>query len=301
MNGRPEEVGRRVQSFYEAHPFPAFQQTRFSTRDDLRAAARWFPRQLDSDLPTGIRLADVGCGTGRLAALLSLRNRRVVGVDFSAASLDHALGLKRALALDKVSYVQGDLFRVPLLHGRFDVVLCLGVLHHTADPRQGFRALARLLRPGGIMLLGLYNRYGRLVHRLRQWRSAEGGPPGDPALLKARLRGQLPDEDQQADPAGLDSWYHDQYLHPHELTVSLAELGDWFSEAGLEPLGCFPRRRVFTGAPQPRQWLSDCGRPLGGWPAMAVQLKWVLTLRGAGGYFVQAGRLPARGGKGVGR
>jgi len=203
------------------------------------------------------------------------------------------------LALDQVSYVRGDLFRLPLSSGHFDVVLCLGVLHHTADPRQGFLALARLLRSGGLLLVGLYNRYGRLAHKFRQWWASGGGAPVDPALLRARLKGQLPAEVQQSDPAGLDSWYHDQYLHPHELTVSLAELGGWFSEAGLEPLGCFPEQSLFAGGQPSRKWISDAGRPLGGLPAMAVQLKWVLTLRGAGGYFVQAGRLHESGTRNV--
>lgn len=295
MNGLREEVGRRVRSFYEAHPFPAFDRARFATRDDLMAAAQWFPRQLDRDLPAGIRLADVGCGTGRLAAMLSLRDRRVVGVDFSTASLDHARRLKQALALDRVSYVRGNLFRMPLRPGRFDVVLCLGVLHHTADPRRGIQSLARLLRPRGLLLVGLYNRYGRLIHNLRQRRAAGRGLPANQDVLKTRLKGQLPGEFQQSDPAGLDSWYHDQYLHPHELTVSLAELGGWFSEAGLEPLGCFPDQKLFAGNFRSRKWVRETGRPLAGWSAMAVQLKWIITLRGAGGYFVQAGQLPGAG------
>lgn len=298
MSGHREEVGHCVRSFYEAHPFPAFERERFATRDDLREAARWFPRQLDRDLPTGIRLVDAGCGTGRLAALLSLRNRFVTAVDFSSSSLGHAKQLKEALALDRVSYVRGDLFRLPFLGNGFDVVLCLGVLHHTADPARGLKALARLLRPGGLMLVGLYNRYGRLAHNYRQRRASGGEAPEDQDLLKTRLRGQLPDEEQQADRAGLDSWYYDQYLHPHEKSVSLSELGTWFSAAGLEPLGCCPRRRLFSGEKYSRRWVSEAGPPLGGWRDMAVQLKWIFTLGGAGGYFVQAGRRPVTDGQG---
>jgi len=296
-----EAVGQEVRSFYECHPFPAFDEQRFATRDDLATAARWFPRRLDRDLPTGIRLADVGCGTGRLAALLSLRDRSVTAVDFSSASLEHARRLKRALALDRVSYVRGDLFRLPLKHGRFDVVLCLGVLHHTADPRGGLEALARLLRPGGLLLVGLYNRYGRLAHRLRQWRVRGKGLPGDRAVLERRLLGQLPGQAQRMDDAGLDSWYHDQYLHPHERTVSLAELGRWISGAGLEPLGGFPEQRLLAGGQRPEPWQREPAPPPGGLRGLAVQAKWVLTLRGAGGYFVQAARLPQGNGTGDGR
>jgi ubiquinone/menaquinone biosynthesis C-methylase UbiE len=293
-------VGAGVRRFYEAHPFPGFDASRFTTREELRIRASWFATQLDRDLPIGIRLADVGCGTGRLAALLSLRSRFAVGIDFSRRSLGHARRLQEALGLENVSYVEADLFQMPLRAGSFHVVLALGVLHHTADPGAGLAAVTRLARPGGLLIVGFYHRLGRLAQRIRQRLAARAGIPDNVNVLKRRLRGQLPDLEELEDLEKLKSWYHDQYLHPHELTVSLRQLKAWFAALGVAPLGSFPALTMITARGKPGSWLreesrGDGGERLRGMHARLVELKWMITLRRAGGYFVQAGRVGGGG------
>ena len=64
--------------------------------------------------------------------------------------------------------METDLRAPGLRRGAFDVVYSSGVLHHTPDPRASFAAVARLVRPGGMVVLGLYNAYARLPHRLRR-------------------------------------------------------------------------------------------------------------------------------------
>jgi 2-polyprenyl-3-methyl-5-hydroxy-6-metoxy-1,4-benzoquinol methylase len=54
-----------------------------------------------------------------------------------------------------------NLFRPALRQNAFDVVVCNGVLHHTADPLGGFRSISRLVKAGGFIIVGVYNRIGR--------------------------------------------------------------------------------------------------------------------------------------------
>ena len=61
-----------------------------------------------------------------------------------------------------------DLHRPGLRVGSFDVVYCSGVLHHTPDPGASFARIARLARPGGMIVLGLYNAFARIPLRLRR-------------------------------------------------------------------------------------------------------------------------------------
>lgn len=67
----------------------------------------------------------------------------------------------RALGLSNVTYAQADLLQLGSLDRRFDLIESSGVLHHLADPLAGWRVLAALLRPGGLMRLGFYSERAR--------------------------------------------------------------------------------------------------------------------------------------------
>src|SRR5262249_55833921 len=60
-----------------------------------------------------------------------------------------------------IEFAQADLLELDRIDRRFDVIEASGSLHHLADPATGWRVLLRRLRPGGVMLLGLYSRLAR--------------------------------------------------------------------------------------------------------------------------------------------
>ena len=103
------------------------------------------------------RILDAGCGNGRVTALLQKyapANAEIVGADLVAS------GIARANMAwpGQVSFVDADLLE-PLSHlGRFDFIYCQEVLHHTADPEQGFRNLCDLLLPGGEIAIYVYKK-----------------------------------------------------------------------------------------------------------------------------------------------
>ncbi|MHC4372474.1 MAG: class I SAM-dependent methyltransferase [Planctomycetota bacterium] len=113
------------------------------------------------------------------------------------------------------------------------MILCCGVLHHTPDPLAGFQTLMPLLKPGGHIVIGLYNRYGRLLTDLRRRIfSCTGGRFKwiDPILRSGSLS-----------KAQKKTWFADQYSHPHESKHTIAEVLQWFDHAGVEFVRCvFP-------------------------------------------------------------
>jgi 2-polyprenyl-3-methyl-5-hydroxy-6-metoxy-1,4-benzoquinol methylase len=116
-------------------------------------------REIAALLPVDSYL-DAGCGDGRfLAALPSLGPvpARVVGVDIADSILRTA---RRATAIAGVEaeLVRGNLERLPLGDAQFDLVVSIQVLEHLLDPAQGIWELARVLRPGGTLLLSTDNR-----------------------------------------------------------------------------------------------------------------------------------------------
>lgn len=61
-----------------------------------------------------------------------------------------------------------NLFRPIFKEESFPVVICTGVLHHTSDPFAGFQSISKLVRKRGYILVGLYNKYGRITTNIRR-------------------------------------------------------------------------------------------------------------------------------------
>ena len=95
--------------------------------------------------------------------MADVQGRRVVATDLCLNSLKLGEEFRGKHGLDRIAFLQMNLFRPAFKPGAFDVVLCNGVLHHTSDPLGGFRGLAPLVKPGGYVVIGLYNVYGRLL------------------------------------------------------------------------------------------------------------------------------------------
>lgn len=108
----------------------------------------------------GKTVLDCGCGQGQHAAYLAQRAKRVVGVDLNTS----AVARRRTAGLANVEVLEADLADLDT-EERFDFVYCMGVLHHTDDPEKSFRNIARLLKPGGVILFYVYSREGNLLSR----------------------------------------------------------------------------------------------------------------------------------------
>lgn len=103
----------------------------------------------------GQRVLDGGCGMGRYLRVAAEWGAGAVGLDLSQAVL---AARDLTAGFPGVALVRGDLLRPPLADGSFDHIYSLGVLDHTPDPRAAFLALARLLRPGGRIVVWVYAR-----------------------------------------------------------------------------------------------------------------------------------------------
>jgi SAM-dependent methyltransferase len=107
---------------------------------------RW-PRQLP-----GAVIVEAGCGAGRFTALAASTGALVVSVDASRA----VEAAKRNNPLPNVLFLQADIRALPLKAGVADKVYCFGVLQHTPDPEESFRALLPSLKPGGEVACDVY-------------------------------------------------------------------------------------------------------------------------------------------------
>src|SRR5207253_10832485 len=127
-----------------------------------RAECNKFARLLDQAIPGNARILEIGCGTGQMSLYLAHADRLVIGADLTRTSLELAVAAAHRFKLDRVLFLETDLHHPGLRAGAFDVVYSSGVLHHTPDPSAAFARMVRLARPGGIIVLGVFNAFARI-------------------------------------------------------------------------------------------------------------------------------------------
>jgi SAM-dependent methyltransferase len=233
-----ERLTGRVRSFYETNPFPDYEGTEDLASLLQKARESIFARLLDEQIPFGVRVLECGCGTGQLSNFLGIAHRTVFGSDLSLSSLNLAEKFRREHRLDRVFFLQMNIFSPVFPEKSFDYVICNGVLHHTYDPQRGFELLSRLVRPGGYLIIGLYHRFGRLMTDLRRQLFKVSGE--SLSFLDPRLRrSELGKERRSA-------WFEDQYRNPHESKHTVSEVLKWVDRAGLRFIKSIPKTRVLS-------------------------------------------------------
>ncbi|MFF2009559.1 class I SAM-dependent methyltransferase [Streptomyces sp. NPDC058195] len=146
----------------------------------------WLLDWIQERTPEGIVL-DLGSGTGRVAEHIASSTRRVIAVDRSAGMLEYA---RQCFPPERGVVLRSDIRSLPLKDGVVDGVVCSGVLHHLPEWRRALREAARVLRPGGRLIVREPNaRYaGNLfepAEKLMNWlattgRTAQGAAEGEP-------------------------------------------------------------------------------------------------------------------------
>jgi len=124
-----------------------------------------------------------GCGTGAHSIETAQRfpDARVLAVDISRTSLAYARRKSREAGVTNIEYAQADVLKLGTIGRTFDLIEAVGVLHHLSDPEEGWRVLLSILRPGGLMLIGVFSALAeRPVNAARAFIAERGyGPTGD--------------------------------------------------------------------------------------------------------------------------
>ncbi len=251
LTGVTDPTSRAVQAQYEENPYPRWHRVPASLASafPLRRALRTLFPHLDPTRLTVSESPDIliaGCGTGLQAAITAARNPagRILAIDFSRASLAYAARRCGELRLANLRFAQADILQLDALPERFDVVECTGVLHHLRDPLAGWRVLAALLRPGGVMKVALYSELGRRgVVAARELIGRQGLGADREGIRAARqLVFSQPEESPVRPLVHSPELYsasgtRDLVLHVQEHRFTAAQLADSIRALGLEFLG----------------------------------------------------------------
>jgi SAM-dependent methyltransferase len=254
METKPD-ISAAVGRLYDTYPFPP---EPFLDEPPPGYNWRWFwpaaysfctgqkPQRQDA------RILDAGCGSGVSTEYLVHLNPQatVVGIDLSSGTLEVARERCRRSGAERVTFHHLSLYDVGQLPGEFDLINCVGVLHHLPDPIAGIKALASKLKNGGIMHIFVYSELGRWEIQLMQKAIAllqgeQRGDYRDGVKIGRQLFSSLPENNRLvkyekqrwAMENQRDECFADMYVHPQEIDYNVETLFELIDASGLDFLG----------------------------------------------------------------
>ncbi|MFO1325267.1 MAG: tetratricopeptide repeat protein [Burkholderiales bacterium] len=185
-----DEVSMAVRAQYEENPFPRWVSVSSPGTDTIENLERRFrPGRAVRDRPRPVPVLVAGCGTGHhpIQVARAFPDSEILAVDLSLASLAYAARMTERFAITNVEYRQADILKLGSLDRRFAMIECCGVLHHLDDPMAGWRALAGLLEPDGLMKIALYSEAARAgVRAARDFIRPLNLPPTPDGIRRCR-------------------------------------------------------------------------------------------------------------------
>lgn len=248
LTGIDDPVSNAVRRQYEANPYPRWLSTGGKAARPLGdIVSSLFPHLATIPEPEGpLRVLVAGCGTGKHAVDVATRyaGAQVLAIDVSRRSLAYAQRKASEAGLTNLDFAQADILELAALDRAFDLIESVGVLHHLSDPLRGWRQLADLLAPAGLMKIGLYSERARRFIAAARAYVRQGGFSADATGIRAARRAIL-DLDPSAPPrrvAGELDFYglsgcRDLLFNVQERAYTPTEVAEALADLNLEFLG----------------------------------------------------------------
>jgi len=229
-----DRIAKKVTSFYTSKPFPNYKVDDDKITISEKGNKNYLANKFKKFVGYNKSVLEVGCGTGQLSIYFSTGNNNlIVALDATLESLKIAKDFANKNNINNIEFVNTDIFDDVLAENYFDFVWCNGVLHHTKDPYKAFCIILKSLKKEGYILVGLYNKFGRIRTIIRKYLYKFFGKNFlkifDPTLKKLKVS-----DDEQ------DAWIQDQYSHPQESLHTINEVLEWFDKNNIEFISSIP-------------------------------------------------------------
>ena len=230
-----DKTVEKVINFYSKSPFPNYEKKDDKSSINFKGDKNYLSREFKKFIGFNKDVLEVGCGTGQLSLYFGIgTNNRVFALDPTIDSINLGNEFSKKNKINNVKFVNADIFDDVFSNKTFDFIWTNGVLHHTKNPSLAFDLISKYLKTNGYILLGLYNRYGRLRTLFRRILYKIFGVFLI-KLLDPTLRNIKKGNDQQ-----IKAWIRDQYEHPVESLHTLDEVLKWFKKNNIEYINSVP-------------------------------------------------------------
>lgn len=233
-------ISKKVKKQYEENSYPRWRydvnQTKY--KKDVSAA------------PLQILVAGCGTGSSAVYAALEQSNSEIYAVDLSKTRLAYAKRQAEELEIENMHFYCGDLLNIESLEKKFDYILVTGVLHHMEKPLVGLEKLLTVLKPGGVMHIGLYSELARKAVNAAKEYFAEHDIIYSPENLRSfREHVKVLDSDDELLRLALMSDFYslsecrNMLFHEIEHQFSISDIKEIVSDFGLEFTGFVAKDR----------------------------------------------------------
>jgi SAM-dependent methyltransferase/tetratricopeptide (TPR) repeat protein len=225
-----------VRRMYEENPYPRWT---IITRDLLPHGS---DAERDGSPAESILVAGCGTGSKAIRTALLFRNARVLAIDMSLSSLAYARRKAREANVRNIEFAQADIMNLAAIGRRFDKIEVIGVLHHLKDPLAGWRILLSLLRPGGVMLVGLYSVSARKAINVARAFVTERGYRPTPDDIRACRQALIAHEALRRELGSIHDFFtmsdcRDMLFHVMEHQFTIPQIKAFIVEQRLSFLG----------------------------------------------------------------
>jgi 2-polyprenyl-3-methyl-5-hydroxy-6-metoxy-1,4-benzoquinol methylase len=221
-----------VLDFYLENPFPHYNNEKDLETFLKKKDKNFFVNSIKQIIKPNDNVLDFGCGTGQLGNFLAATtSAKIISSDLSINSLRLGNRFASNYNIKGISFVESNIFNPCFKKNSFDLIICNGVLHHLINPYLGFEILESLLKPGGYIVIGLYNKISRLKNSFIKTLSNIFGETIYLLFDKVyRSKNNLAKK----------SWKMDQYFHPLEKRYYFKDLHKWFKDKKINFINSIP-------------------------------------------------------------
>lgn len=242
-----DEITNKVTEMYKQFPYPS-PSSDVKQTNELLNLLRIFTLESKFEV-YGKKILDAGTGTGhRLVSVANhYKNSEFTAIDNSSRSIEIAKELAEKSGVDNITFEVADLMEKLPLKDKFDIIMCMGVLHHLSAPSKGLENLCSVLNESGILFLYLYGKLGG-AQRMTQKRII--------SLLMKEKSNNFRKGIQLVRDLGFnnfeygwnikygskeeeDSLIVDAFLHVHEKLYDFEEIRSLFHSSGLYGFSIF--------------------------------------------------------------
>jgi tetratricopeptide (TPR) repeat protein/ubiquinone/menaquinone biosynthesis C-methylase UbiE len=244
-----DEGSSKVREQYEVSPYPRWVYSGLRLKPaPISKLVEEVKLKLFDDAIKEVEAPNVliaGCGTGQhsIGTATRFEGSKVLAIDLSLSSLSYAKRKTEELGIENIDYMQADILDLGKLGRQFDIVESAGVLHHMDDPVAGWKVLTDCLKPGGLMMIGLYSELARQhIVEMRQEIKEAGIESSDAAMKSFRTTVMTSDQNHHKNILNSSDFYSmsnlkDLLFHVQEHRFTIPQIQDCLSELSLKFCG----------------------------------------------------------------